>query len=129
MEPQRTSKSHWEASGRTPQPASDVQHLGDADTMGQTLPGKTRCPMSPDPFATDDQGRTRLHHAAALGDLEAVNELLRRTTGTGMSPQRLALIVRKDASGATAIDLAEAAGHEEIARRLAGEKGRMEFFE
>ena len=46
-----------------------------------------------------------------------------------MSPQRLALISKKDASGLTAADVAEQAGHDEIASLLRSEQGRMEFFE
>jgi hypothetical protein len=39
------------------------------------------------------------------------------------------LIERKDASGLTASDVAEQAGHEEIADLLRGEQMRMEYFE
>jgi hypothetical protein len=49
--------------------------------------------------------------------------------GTGLSPQRLALIGIEDSSGLTAADVAEQAGHIEIANLLRGEQGRMEWFE
>jgi len=50
-------------------------------------------------------------------------------SGTGLSPQRLSLITIKDLNGLTAADVAEQAGHKEIASLLRGEQGRMEFFE
>ena len=50
-------------------------------------------------------------------------------SGTGLWPQRLALIEVKDSSGLTASDAAEQAGHKEIADLLRGEQMRMEFFE
>jgi hypothetical protein len=49
--------------------------------------------------------------------------------GTGLWPQRLALIEIKDSSGLTASDVAEQAGHKDIADLLRGEQMRMEFFE
>ena len=72
------------------------------------------------------------HHAlyaAEIGDLETVKAIIYKLAGTGMSPQRLALINRKDKKGLTAIDIAEEAGNSEIAALLRSEKGRMEFFE
>ena len=49
--------------------------------------------------------------------------------GTGLSLPRLKLITTKDHSGLTAADVAEENGHEEIARLLRVEQGRMEYFE
>ncbi|HSG24650.1 MAG TPA: ankyrin repeat domain-containing protein [Anaerolineales bacterium] len=80
-------------------------------------------------FKTDTRGRTTLFYAAEIGDLEAVKAIIYKLAGTGMSPQRLALINRKDKKGLTAIDIAEEAGNSEIAALLRSEKGRMEFFE
>ena len=80
-------------------------------------------------FKTDKRGRTTLFYAAEIGDLETVKAIIYKLAGTGMSPQRLALINRKDTEGLTAIDLAEAAENDEIATLLRSEKGRMEFFE
>jgi 2'-5' RNA ligase len=74
-------------------------------------------------------GRTELFYAAERGDLEQVRRIIFSLTGTGMSPQRLSLISKKDASGLTAADVAEQAGHDEIASLLRSEQGRMEFFE
>lgn len=50
-------------------------------------------------------------------------------SGTGLSLQRLSLLVIKDLNGLTAADAAEQAGYEEIAGLLRSEQGRMEFFE
>ena len=80
-------------------------------------------------FKTDKKGRTTLFYAAEIGDLETVKAIIYKLAGTGMSPQRLALINIKDLEGLTIIDLAEKAGNSEIAALLQSEKGRMEFFE
>jgi ankyrin repeat protein len=77
----------------------------------------------------DIVGRTPLFHAAESGDLERVKEIIFSFRGTGMFPPRLSLIARKDVLGLTAADVAEKNGHEEIARLLRSEQGRMEFFE
>lgn len=50
-------------------------------------------------------------------------------TGTGIFPQRQALLEIKDESGLTAIDVAERAGHDEIAQLLKSEFYRMSYFE
>lgn len=84
---------------------------------------------TPNHFDLDDHGRTSLHRAAEAGELELVKEILFSLTGTGIFPQRLALLEIKDESGLTAIDLAEQAGHEEIAQLLNGEFYRMSYFE
>ena len=81
-----------------------------------------------DPFARDSAGRTALFYAAEGGDLEEVQRIIFSLAGTGLWPQRLALIEIKDASGLTASDVAEQAGHEEIAGLLRGEQMRMEYF-
>ena len=80
-------------------------------------------------FAQDKNGRTSLFHAAERGDMEAVRKLIFSLMGTGMSGQRLSLITIKDNRGLTAADVAEQAGHQEIADLLNSEQGRMEFFE
>lgn len=77
----------------------------------------------------DDRGRTPLFYAAEKGDEEEVWEILSRFRGTGLGPPRLALITIKDRDGLTAADVAEQNGHDEIARLLHKEQGRMEFFE
>ena len=82
-----------------------------------------------DLFAQDSVGRTTLFYAAARGDLEQVRRIIFSLAGTGLWPQRLSLIEIKDSSGLTAIDVAEQAGHKEIAELLRGEQMRMEFFE
>ncbi len=82
-----------------------------------------------DLFARDSEGRTSLFYAAERGDLEQVRRIIYSLAGTGLSCQRLALLVIKDSSGLTASDVAERAGHEEIADLLRGEQMRMEFFE
>ena len=84
---------------------------------------------SHDPFARDSLGRTALFYAAERGDLEEVKRIIFRLSGTGLGLQRLALITIEDASGLTAADVAEQAGHEDIANLLNGEQGRMEYFE
>jgi ankyrin repeat protein len=81
------------------------------------------------PFARDSKGRTTLFYAAESGDIEQVHRIIFSLTGTGLSPQRLSLISIEDASGLTAADVAEQAGHQEIADLLRREQGRMEFFE
>ncbi len=80
-------------------------------------------------FTLDLMGRTALFYVAGGGDIDAVNRMIYSLSGTGMSPQRLNLISIKDVNGLTAIDMAEQAGHKEIANLLRSEKGRMEFFE
>ena len=82
-----------------------------------------------DLFDQDSVGRTALFYAAERGNIEEVRRLVYGLAGTGVWPQRLALIGRKDSSGLTASDVAEQAGHKEIANLLRGEQMRMEFFE
>ena len=82
-----------------------------------------------DLFARDSVGRTSLFYAAERGDLEEVSRVIYSLAGTGLSCQRLSLIAIRDSSGLTASDVAEQAGHKEIADLLSGEQGRMEFFE
>ena len=80
-------------------------------------------------FAQDSAGRTSLFYAAERGDLEQVRRIIFSLAGTGLWCQRLALIEIKDSSGLTASDVAEQAGHKEIANLLRGEQMRMEYFE
>ena len=82
-----------------------------------------------DLFARDSVGRTSLFYAAEGGDLEEVRRIIFSLTGTGISCQRLSLIEIRDSYGLTASDVAEHAGHKEIASLLRAEQGRMEFFE
>ena len=82
-----------------------------------------------DLFAQDSVGRTALFYAAERGDLEEVRRMIFSLAGTGLYCQRLALIEIRDSSGLTASDVAEQAGHKEIADLLRGEQMRMEFFE
>jgi hypothetical protein len=83
----------------------------------------------PDLFAQDSAGRTTLFYAAERGDLQEVRRIIFSLAGTGLWPQRLGLISIKDASGLTASDVAEQAGHKEIADLLRGEQMRMEYYE
>jgi hypothetical protein len=80
-------------------------------------------------FAQDSVGRTTLFYAAERGDLEEVRRIIFSLPGTGLWCQRLSLIEIRDSSGLTASDVAEQAGHKEIADLLRGEQMRMEFFE
>ena len=80
-------------------------------------------------FARDERGRTVLFDAAERGSWDDVWQLIFGLTGTGLAPQRLALLEIKDHDGLTAADVAERSGHTEIADLLRGEQGRMEFFE
>lgn len=80
-------------------------------------------------FARDAVGRTSLFYAAERGDLEEVRRMIFSLAGTGVLCQRLSLIEIKDSSGLTASDVAERAGHKEIAALLRSEQGRMEYFE
>ena len=82
-----------------------------------------------DPFTRDEKGRTQLFHAAERGDMAEVRKIIFSLMGTGMSGQRLSLITIKDNYNLTAGDVAEQAGHQEIADLLNSEQGRMEFFE
>ena len=82
-----------------------------------------------DVFAQDSVGRTTLFYAAERGDLTEVRRMIYSLAGTGLSCQRLSLIVIRDSSGLTASDVAERAGHKGIAELLRTEQGRMEFFE
>lgn len=80
-------------------------------------------------FDVDDKGRTILFHYASIGDIKEVEKLICKLTGTGLSPQRLALIKHKDKEGLTAADVATAQGHQEIADLLNHEEVRMEYYE
>ena len=82
-----------------------------------------------DLFARDTAGRTTLFCAAERGDLSEVRQIIFSLAGTGLWPQRLSLIDVKDSSGLTAADVAEQAGHKEIADLLRSEQMRMGFFE
>jgi ankyrin repeat protein len=82
-----------------------------------------------DIFDRDSVGRTALFYAAESGGIDEVRRMIFSLSGTGLSPQRLSLITIKDLNGLTAADVAEQAGHKEIASLLRGEQGRMEFFE
>jgi len=82
-----------------------------------------------DLFARDQRGRTRLFDAAERGSWDEVWRMVFGLTGTGLAPQRLALIEMRDNDGLTAADVAERRGHTEIAELLRGEQARMEFFE
>jgi ankyrin repeat protein len=82
-----------------------------------------------DLFARDSVGRTALFYAAERGDLNEVRRMIFSLAGTGLCCQRLGLIGIMDSSGLTASDVAEQAGHKEIADLLRGEQMRMEFFE
>jgi ankyrin repeat protein len=77
----------------------------------------------------DALGRTPLFYAAEKGLEWRVREIIFSFRGTGLCPTRLAVITTKDHSGLTAADVAEQNGHEEIARLLRAEQGRMEYFE
>jgi hypothetical protein len=72
-------------------------------------------------FAADPRtGETALHRAAASGSVTLVRAILRRAevTGGGVANTALALLTRRDAHGATALDHAEAAGRVKTARLL-----------
>ena len=80
-------------------------------------------------FDEDDNGRTILFHYAAIGNFEEVENIVFKLSGTGLSPQRLSLIKHKDKDGLTASDVAENAGHQDIADFLNHEEVRMEYYE
>lgn len=61
-------------------------------------------------FAQDSVGRTALFYAAERGDLTEVCRIIFGLVGTGLSPQRLALIEIRDSSGLTAADVPRNAG-------------------
>ena len=81
------------------------------------------------PFYQDESGRTSLFYAVEKGDLATVRKIIFRLTGTGLFPQRLALLSKKDNEGKTAADVAKENGFEEIYDLLRGEELRMEHFE
>jgi ankyrin repeat protein len=80
-------------------------------------------------FVRDEHGRTVLFAAAEQGRQEEVSRIIFSLAGTGLAPQRLALIAVEDNEGLTAADVAERRGHRAIADLLRGEQARMEFFE
>ncbi len=80
-------------------------------------------------FEQDALGRTALFYAAEEGGEEQIRKMIFRLRGTGLFPPRLALLTIKDHAGLTAADVAEAKGHQEIARLLRAEQFRMEYFE
>jgi hypothetical protein len=82
-----------------------------------------------DHFAQDSVGRTALFYAAERGDLQEVRRIIFSLSGTGVWPQRLALIGIRDVLGLTASDVAQQVGYGEIADLLRGEQMRMEFSE
>lgn len=83
----------------------------------------------PDLFAQDSVGRTSLFYTAEEGNLKEVRRIIFSLVGTGLYCQRLGLLEIRDSSGLTASDVAEQAGHKDIAALLRGEQLRMEFFE
>ncbi len=82
-----------------------------------------------DHFAKDEEGRTALFAMAAQGDMKGVKEIIFSLSGTGVGPQRRALIEVKDRQGQTASDVAREAGHSDIAELLDRERIRMEYYE
>jgi hypothetical protein len=80
-------------------------------------------------FILDERGRTLLFAAAEQGRHDEVERIIFSLAGTGLAPQRLALIAIEDNDGLTAADVAERGGHDAIANLLGGERARMEFFE
>ena len=82
-----------------------------------------------DLFARDSAGRTSLFYAAEMGDLEEAQRIIYSLAGTGLWCQRLGLIQIRDSCGLTASDVAERAGHKEIADLLRREETRMEYYE
>ncbi len=85
--------------------------------------------MVSDPFKEDDTGRTALFYAVAVKNMSEVERIIFSLSGTGLGCQRYALLVHRDNTGITAVDLAEKLGHEEIRKLLSSELGRMEFYE
>jgi ankyrin repeat protein len=79
-------------------------------------------------FEQDALGRTPLFYAAEEGLEEEVREMIFSLRGTGLGLARLKLITTEDHSGFTAADVAEQNGHNEIARLLRVEQGRMEYY-
>ena len=80
-------------------------------------------------FDVDEDGKTALFHCAERGDLVEVERIIFSMPGTGFSPQRLAMIAHRDNQGLTAAEVAEQAGHAEVASLLIGERLRMEYSE
>jgi hypothetical protein len=70
-----------------------------------------------------------LFSAAKEGNLEEVRRIIFRMPGTGLAPQRLALLETVNADGQTAADVATDVGQEEIADLLRAEALRMRFSE
>jgi len=83
----------------------------------------------PDLFSLDSMGRTYLFYAAERGNMKETQRIIYSLTGTGMSCQRLSLLLIRDSSGLTAADVALKFGHKNIADLLNSEQMRMEFFE
>ena len=87
-------------------------------------------PVDPrEQFVLDERGRTVLFAAAEQGRHDEVTRIIYSLAGTGITPQRLALIAIEDDDGLTAADVAERGGHDAIATLLRDERDRMEFFE
>ena len=80
-------------------------------------------------FVRDALGRTPLFYAVELGLLQEVEAMIFSLTGTGLFPQRLALLEIEDHEGLTAADVAEKSGYADIAKLLRRERVRMEYFE
>ena len=78
-------------------------------------------------FVRDEYGWTVLFAAAEQGRQEEVSRIIFSLAGTGVAPQRLALIAIEDNDGLTAADVAERGGHRAIAALLRGEQALMEF--
>jgi hypothetical protein len=110
-----------------PGKATQERHAArDLPTFRQTAKERRN---SPDRSGRDSVGRTDLFFAAEKGDIEEVRRIIFSLTGTGVCCQRLSAIAKKDSSGLTAADVAEQAGHKEIADLLRGEQVRMEYYE
>ena len=80
-------------------------------------------------FTLDTFGRTRLFYAAESGNMEEVHRIIFSLAGTGIGCQRFSLLSIIDNGGHSAADLAEQAGHKEIAALLRSELVRMEYYE
>ncbi|MBW1765361.1 MAG: ankyrin repeat domain-containing protein [Deltaproteobacteria bacterium] len=80
-------------------------------------------------FLRDKDGRTALFYAAERGDEEIVWMLLSSLAGTGIGPQRGALLEVRDNDGVLAEDWAQINGQEEIRRILSIERQRIAYFE
>jgi ankyrin repeat protein len=80
-------------------------------------------------FERDEKGNTALFYISEKGDFEMFKTVVCSVPGTGIFPQRLALLEIKNNDNETVLDIAKRKGLKEIQDFIESEILRMEYFE